>query len=144
MIGRLLHSAASSLNPNASRAQTSLESVTEETHTHELLYPDRGALHQTQHHAYPFHYSNSPAAALAATSFDDRGGLDIQSPRHVRIIIAQDGNIRSHQPQILYDSQPPPSSLVRQTISPERSKGEARLRDTPPLISSNQSLTLTK
>lgn len=48
-------------------------------------------------------------AALAATSHDDRGGLEIQSPRDIRIIIAQDGNVLAQQPKVLFDSQPAPS-----------------------------------
>lgn len=107
MLGRLLHTAASSLSPHTlSRPQATLESTTEEAHTHSLLYPEASALHYTQHQLSPLHYGGSPSTAAAAASFDDRGGLDIQGPRDIRIIIAQDANTRSHKPEVLYDSQP--------------------------------------
>ena len=107
MLGRLLHTAASSLSPHtSSRPQTALESTTEEAHTHSLLYPDASALHYTQHQLSPLHHGGTPSTAAAAASFDDRGGLDIEAPRDIRIMIAQDANTRSHKPELLYDSQP--------------------------------------
>ncbi|KAI4121808.1 MAG: hypothetical protein LQ347_006728, partial [Umbilicaria vellea] len=107
MLGRLLHTAASSLSPhNLSRPQASLESTTEEAHTHSLLYPEASALHYTQHQLSPLHHGSGQSTAAAAASFDDRGGLDIHGPRDIRIIIAQDANTRSHKPEVLYDSQP--------------------------------------
>lgn len=93
--------------PQSSRTQSSLESVTEDAHTYDLLYPELSALRQTQNHAYPLKNGDPSSAALAATSYDDRGGLNIQSPRDIRILIAQDGNIVAQQPKVLYDSSPP-------------------------------------
>ena len=115
---RLFHTTPSLLSLSA-KAPTSLESVTEDAHTYDLLYPEPSTLRQTQHHAYPLKNGDPSLAALAATSHDDCGGLDIQNPQGVRIIIAQDGNVLAQQPRVLYDSQPYlPSPLVRQAHTP--------------------------
>ena len=107
MIGRLLQTAASSFSQHASsRPQTSLESVTEETHTRDLLFPDIIVLRASQQNALPSHSSRMPATAKEAVNHDDNGGLDIAYPNDIRIIIAQDANSRHHQPQVLYDSRP--------------------------------------
>lgn len=100
----------------SSQASKTLESVTEDAHTYDLLYPEPHTLRQTQHHAYPLKSCNPSSAAHAATSHDDRGGLDIQI-QDVRIIIAQDGNALAQQPRVLFDSQPSqPSSATRQLL----------------------------
>lgn len=100
----------------SSQATKTLESVTEDAHTFDLLYPEPHTLRQTQHHAYPLKTCNPSFAAHAATSHDDRGGLDIQI-QDVRIIIAQDGNALAQQPRVLYDSQPSqPSPVTRQSL----------------------------
>ena len=101
-----LFSAAPS--PHTPRGQRQLESVTEEAHTYDLLYPEGETLRQAQHYAYPLRQWDPSSAAAAAGSSDDRGGLDIQSPRDVRIIVAQDASALSSQPRVLYDSHPPP------------------------------------
>lgn len=106
---RLFNTMPSSPFSQHSKTQSSLESVTEDAHTYDLLYPDLSALRQTQNHAYPLKDGDPSLAALAATSHDDRGGLDILSPRDIRIIIAQDGNVLAQQPRVLYDSHPAPS-----------------------------------
>ena len=103
---RLFSTASSSLSPHTPRAQRQLESVTEEAHTYDLLYPEGETLKQGQHHAYPLKHGDPASIAAAANSSDDRGGLDIQSPRDVRIIIAQNANIHSSQPRVMYDSHP--------------------------------------
>ena len=106
---RLFHTTPLGPFSHHAKVQSSLESVTEDAHTYDLLYPDLNALRQTQNHAYPLKDGDPSLAALAATSHDDRGGLDIQCPRDVRIIIAQDGNLLAQQPRVLYDSHPAPS-----------------------------------
>ena len=117
---RQLFTAAS---PHPPRSQRQLESVTEEAHTYDLLYPEGEALRQGQHYAYPLRQGDPSSAAALASSSDDRGGLDIQSPRDVRIIIAQDANALSSQPRVLYDSHPPlPIPQVRNATFPEASK----------------------
>lgn len=101
-----LFTAASSQSSQSSRPPP-LESVTEESHTYDLLYPDFNALQQPQDQVYPLRHGNPSSIASAASSFDDRGGLDVYSPRDVRIIVAQDGNA-AQQPKVLFDTHPPP------------------------------------
>ena len=136
MLGQLLHTAASSLSPHtSSKPQTTLlESTTEEAHTQSLLYPDASALHYSQHQLSPLHHGATPSTATAAASFDDRGGLDIQGPRDIRIMIAQDANTRSHKPELLYDSQPSLSLPVasRATPSDAMNAGDAKQRAQAP------------
>lgn len=124
---RLFHSTPGSAAPQSPRSHSPLESVTEEAHTFDLLFPDISALRQAQGHTYPLQHTDPSSAAIAANRPDDRGGLDIQSPRDVRIIIAQDGNVVSQQPRILYDSQPPPLlQAARQGTANEAVKLEAQ------------------
>ena len=114
-------------SPHTPRGQRQLESVTEEAHTYDLLYPEGEALRQGQHHAYPLRQGDHSSTAAVASSSDDRGGLDIQSPRDVRIIIAQDANALSSQPRVLYDSHPPPPiPQARNATFPETSKNGHR------------------
>lgn len=101
-----LFTGASSQSSQSYKPQ--LESVTEESHTYDLLYPDFHALQQSQDQPYPLRTGAFSPTASAASSFDDRGGLDIQCPRDVRILIAQDG-IALQQAKVLYDSHPPPA-----------------------------------
>lgn len=98
------------------------ESIIEESHTYDLLYPEGQSLSQGQHHTYPLHHGDPVLIAAAASNPDDRGGLDLQSSRDVRIVIAQDANTRSPQPRILYDSKPSiPLYQGRNGSSPEAS-----------------------
>ena len=110
-------------SPHTPKGQRQLESVTEEAHTYDLLYPEGETLRQGQHYAYPLRLGDPSSAAAAASSSDERGGLDIQSPRDVRIIIAQDASALSSHPRILYDSHPPPPiPQARNATFPEASK----------------------
>ncbi|KAL8761578.1 MAG: hypothetical protein Q9184_002315 [Pyrenodesmia sp. 2 TL-2023] len=84
-----------------------LESVTEESHTFDLLWPELDALLQSQDQVYPLHHGNPSFLASAAASFDDRGALNIQTPRDIRIIVAQKAYL-SHPNKVLYDTHPPP------------------------------------
>ena len=114
-------------SPHTPRGLRQLESVTEEAHTYDLLYPEGETLRQGQHYAYPLRQGDPLSAAAVASSSDDRGGLDIQSPRDVRIIVAQNANALSSQPRVLYDSHPPPPiPQVRNTTSPEACKSGHR------------------
>ena len=47
---RLISSASSSLSPHTQCGQRQLESVTEEAHMYDLLYPNVDSLLQPQHH----------------------------------------------------------------------------------------------
>ena len=114
-------------SPHTARGQRQLESVTEEAHTYDLLYPESETLRQGQHYVYPLRQWDPSSAAAAASSPDDRGGLDIQSPRDIRIIIAQDANALSSQPRVLYDSHPPPPiPQARNATFPETPKSGHR------------------
>ncbi|MCJ1477616.1 hypothetical protein MMC13_006289 [Lambiella insularis] len=107
MLGRLFQSAASTFSQHgSSRPQTPLESVTEEVHTRDLLYPDVSTLRPSLSNSFSSVAARLPASAREAADYDDRGGLDVSYPSHVRIIVAQDANTQYHQPQILYDSVP--------------------------------------
>ncbi|KAF7591105.1 hypothetical protein BBP40_001941 [Aspergillus hancockii] len=91
MLGRLLSSAASTLNPAAYSTKNAhqLESVTEEEHTSGLLFPDASLLRRSNTHAYPLHTAfNSPNASTAG-AYDDRGGVDLDHIKDFRVIIAQ-------------------------------------------------------
>lgn len=126
-----------------------LESVTEESHTYDLLWPDLDALLQSQDQVFPLHHGNSSCLASAAASFDDRGALDIQSPRDIRIIVAQKAYL-SHPHSVLYDTHPPPCPPILRLKSPTEAKagmtGQGRLPTA--LISrtntSSEALTGTK
>ena len=127
---RLFHSTTPSTTPHSPQSHPPLESVTEEAHTFDLLFPELSALRQAQGHTYPLQHTDPSSAALAANSPDDRGGLDIQNPRDIRVIIAQDGNVLSQQPRILYDSRPPfVLPLARQGIANETVKADDQQED---------------
>ncbi|KAL9028333.1 MAG: hypothetical protein Q9196_003285 [Gyalolechia fulgens] len=113
--------AAASSQPSRPSRPLHLQSVTEESHTYDLLYPDHTALQQSQDQVYPLRLDNPSSLVSAASSFDDRGGLDIQNPRDVRIIIAQDGNL-SQQAKVLFDTHPPPSLPSSRLGNPLQSK----------------------
>ncbi|CAL8577107.1 hypothetical protein XPA_002953 [Xanthoria parietina] len=113
---------AASSQPSQSYRPPPLESVTEESHTFDLLYPDFNALQQPQDHVYPFRHGNPSSIASAASSFDDRGGLDVHSPRDVRIIVAQDGNA-AQQAKVLFDTHPPPPVPAGRLGSPVNARG---------------------
>ncbi|MCJ1404521.1 hypothetical protein MMC11_007747 [Xylographa trunciseda] len=141
MLGRLFQTAASSFGQHtSSRPQTPLESVTEEAHTRDLLFPEVAALRSNQQNSSTFHGARLPANAREAADYDDRGHLDIQYPADIRVIVAQDANSRYHHPQILYDSRPPQiahttnggySPQEYETTSQQANKTKARSVQTP-------------
>lgn len=101
MLGQLLHS----FNPAKRGPQrlTPLDSQTEEAHTKSLLFPDVGQLSQ------PASLSDSlpgdvPLSGASSTDCNV-GDIDLESPRDVRILVAQ--NFTGAQNEvILYDSWP--------------------------------------
>lgn len=109
---------------HASHEQQHLESITEEAHTHNLLYPTIDTLLNAQQHAAPLGHIDHTLAASAANSFDDWGDLELPSGG-IRIIIAQDGNPISQQPRVLYDSLPQPIQ-AQASGSPSRTKTDNR------------------
>lgn len=108
MLGRLLSTAASTLNPSSysTRNATQLESVTEEEHTSGLLFPDASLLRRSNALAYPLQTTfNSPNASNAG-AFDDRGGLELDSVKDFRVIVAQNA-LGDRDPCILLDTDAP-------------------------------------
>lgn len=92
MLGRLLSSAASSLNPAAYSSRNHsmpLESVTEEEHTSGLLFPDASLLRRSNTHAYPLQTTFNSPNALIAGAYDDRGGLELDATKDFRVVVAQ-------------------------------------------------------
>lgn len=97
---RLFHTNPSS--STAVRNQAPLESVTEEVHTHDLLYPALEVLLHTQQHA-PLPQVDPASASTTANTFDEWIDLSIESG-DIQVLVAQDGNTISQQPRVLYDS----------------------------------------
>lgn len=98
MLGRLIQ--------GYSKGATGLESTTEETHSRALLWP---AVH---HEANKTIFSSPPATPVGSPTFrigpfDDRGGLELNDSKDVRIIIAQDAFGGMDRPMVLFDSQHP-------------------------------------
>lgn len=136
MIGRLLNlgtggngaSNSQDQPPNgAPRPMLSLDSVQEDIHTRNLLFPDAQALYQHRNdQVFPF--STAPptpsAAPGSAYDFNDEIELDV---RDVRILIMQD-NLGATSASLLFDShpvaevdRPPPSTEGRRNpLSPRK------------------------
>ncbi|KAJ5234377.1 uncharacterized protein N7469_003545 [Penicillium citrinum] len=118
MLGRLLSTAASSLNPatySSSRNQnTPLESVTEEEHTSGLLFPDASLLRRSNTHAYPLQTTFHSPNASTAGAYDDRGGMELEPGKDFRVIVAQNA-LGDRDACVLLDtrasSDSPPSGL---------------------------------
>lgn len=110
MLGRLL----STFSPTTytSRNPAVLESVTEEEHTSGLLFPDPRLLHRSSNSTHAFQTSFNSPNASSAGGYDDRGGLDLDAIKDIRIIIAQNAIGDRDEPCILLDSRggPGPST----------------------------------
>lgn len=110
MLGRLLSTAASTLNPATySQKSAQLESVTEEEHTSGLLFPDASLLRRSNTHAYPLQSSFSSPNASIAGAYDDRGGLELDVVKDFRVIIAQNA-LGDRDACVLLDTQAPSES----------------------------------
>lgn len=116
MLGRLLSTAASSLNPasfNPRNNGTPLESVTEEEHTSGLLFPDASLLRRSNTHAYPLQTTFHSPNASTAGAYDDRGGMELDAIKDFRVVIAQNA-LGDRDACILLDtraSDPSPTGL---------------------------------
>lgn len=133
MLGRLLHlgsgsqaTAPTQTSNNSPRPILSLESVQEDIHTRNLLFPDAQALYQHRNDQV-FPLSTAPATPSASTAnaydYSDDVELDV---RDVRIIVMQDA-LGPANASLLFDSHPlpgPPSP-------PERSSSGQESRRTP-------------
>ena len=105
-LNRLFNRSPSSATLN--RDHASIESVSEEVYTRNLLYPTLEALQTTQPHA-PFSRTDSSLDPPPLNTFNDWCELGIDE-KDIRVLIAQDGNAISQQPRVLYNSTPPLSS----------------------------------
>lgn len=113
MLGRLLSTAASSLNPatySSSRNHgTPLESVTEEEHTSGLLFPDASLLRRSNAHAYPLQTTFHSPNASTAGAYDDRGGMELEPNKDFRVIVAQNA-LGDRDACVLLDTRASPDS----------------------------------
>lgn len=115
MIGRLLHLGSAAPAPNSahdsapgssSRPILSLDSVQEDVHTRNLLFPDTQALYQSRSDQV-FPLSSAPSTPLggaAAAAFDYADELDLDV-KDVRVLIMQD-TLGPTNTSLLYDSHP--------------------------------------
>ncbi|EFR00179.1 hypothetical protein MGYG_03184 [Nannizzia gypsea CBS 118893] len=139
MLGRLLNTAAATLNPAsyANRNSNQLESVTEEEHTSGLLFPDVSLLQRSRTHAYPLQTSSVSPSPSSAGSFDDKGGLELDSSKDLRVIIAQNAIGDRDDPCILLDTQAPlktekPTRPPLDRITPEKQRSRHTRTSTLP------------
>ncbi|KAF7717729.1 Uncharacterized protein PECH_007676 [Penicillium ucsense] len=94
MLGRLLSTAASSLNPATYTSRSHgppLESVTEEEHTSGLLFPDASLLRRSYANTYPLQATFHSPNASTVGAYDDRGGMELDFMKDFRVIVAQNG-----------------------------------------------------
>ncbi|KAI5463742.1 folliculin-interacting protein N-terminus-domain-containing protein [Mariannaea sp. PMI_226] len=117
MLGRLLHLGSGSSNATPSqttakmsRPVSSLESVQEDIHTRNLLFPDAQALYQHRNdQVFPLSTTLTTHASSTANAFDYSGDVDLDV-RDVRVIIMQDA-LGPSNASLLFDSHPaPPTS----------------------------------
>jgi hypothetical protein len=119
MLGKLF-SAASSLTPrgstaSSSRPNSSLESVQEDIHTHNLLFPDAETLYQHQHdQVFPLS-SAAPNSTSSTNAFDFNPDIELDL-RDVRVVIMQETTTLQGSAALLFDSQP----LVEPSPSTDR------------------------
>ncbi|KLU81930.1 hypothetical protein MAPG_01010 [Magnaporthiopsis poae ATCC 64411] len=118
MLGKLFNltaGAAGDASPSAygpgssspSKHILSLESVQEDMHTRNLLFPDAESLYRHRNdQVFPLSAGPHTPSASATNSFDYDSDVDID-PRDVRILIMQDA-LSSMHAALIYDSQAPP------------------------------------
>ena len=122
---RLFHTVPTS--SHSIHEKPSLDSLTEEKHTYDLLYPDHETLFHTQDTTCSLSRLDPTSAASVATNYDDGSDLDIQSSRDIRLVVAQDGNAICQQPQVLYDSHPPPAPRPPLLARGSRGRGKSEV-----------------
>lgn len=94
------------------------DSLTEESHTRHLLYPEPVALYHPEGQPYPFH---SPSPAVGAVHDGPLPEIDLEFPRDCRIIIAQDETAALPK-TVLFDSKPGPPRTESPTQPGTRSR----------------------
>ncbi|UKZ73818.1 hypothetical protein TrVFT333_001471 [Trichoderma virens FT-333] len=117
MLGRLLHlgSGGQSTGPtqsnNGSRPILSLESVQEDSHTRNLLFPDAQDLYQHRNdQVFPFFTAPATSSASPANAFDYNEDLELDV-KDVRVIIMQDA-LGPTNASLLFDSHPLPEAAA--------------------------------
>ncbi|KAF4818573.1 hypothetical protein CGCTS75_v011987 [Colletotrichum tropicale] len=117
MLGKLFNlgtgSPANAPDPSQTNNNTykespqSLESMQEDIHTRNLLFPDTEALYQHRNdQVFPLSMASALPLASIASAFDYDGDIDLDT-RHVRLLIMQDA-VASFPAQLLFDSHPGP------------------------------------
>ncbi|KAK6223203.1 hypothetical protein QIS74_04048 [Colletotrichum tabaci] len=113
---------SSNINNNAALrdAPQSLESMQEDIHTRNLLFPDAEALYQHRNdQVFPLSMASALPLASIASAFDYDGDIDLDT-RHVRLLIMQDA-VASLPAQLLFDSHPAPPKPPSTAAPGERS-----------------------
>ncbi|KAK2608962.1 hypothetical protein QQS21_002538 [Conoideocrella luteorostrata] len=113
MLGRLLHlgsggsaSQGSEANNNTSRPTLSLESVQEDIHTRNLLFPDTQALYRHRNDQFsPLSSTPAMSGISNANAFDYSEDIELDV-KDVRIIVMQDA-LGPANSSLLFDSHPP-------------------------------------
>ncbi|WYZ46223.1 hypothetical protein EsH8_IX_000448 [Colletotrichum jinshuiense] len=113
----------SQTNNNAYKdSPQSLESMQEDIHTRNLLFPDAEALYQHRNdQVFPLSMVSALPLASIASAFDYDGDIDLET-RHVRVLIMQDA-VASFPAQLLFDSHPAPPKSPSMTDRPATGMG---------------------
>jgi hypothetical protein len=122
MLGKLFNTLDSSSRRNTA-PKSHLESVTENSHTIGLLFPDNSVAVEHDGVGQPFPTADWTGGRRHGT-INDHGldGLDLNSPRDIRILIAQGRHAGSAE-LLLFDSKPSPppeSPKIRHARVPSR------------------------
>lgn len=117
MLGRLLHlgtggqTTGPAQSNNGSRPILSLESVQEDSHTRNLLFPDAQDLYQHRNdQVFPFFNAPATSSASPANAFDYNEDLELDV-KDVRVIIMQDA-LGPTNASLLFDSHPLPEAAA--------------------------------
>ncbi|KAK3353116.1 folliculin-interacting protein N-terminus-domain-containing protein [Lasiosphaeria hispida] len=129
MLGKLFNLGAGSGAGTAPLTQitshkpiSSLESVQEDIHTRNLLFPDAQDLYEHRlNQVFPLASASSLAAAASTNAFDYNGDIELDV-RDVRIIVMQDA-LSSVAASLLYDSQSPPPAPAAAMDRPSTTAG---------------------
>ncbi|KAK1988447.1 folliculin-interacting protein N-terminus-domain-containing protein [Colletotrichum cereale] len=118
------------LNNNAAYKDSpqTLESMQEDIHTRNLLFPDTEALYQHRNdQVFPLSMVSALPLASIASAFDYDGDIDLDT-RHVRLLIMQDA-VASFPAQLLFDSHPAPPKPPSTTPGERPATGIGTVQD---------------
>jgi hypothetical protein len=109
------------------QSTTPLESLTEDTHTYSLLFPDGNGPHRFNIDSQPHGYGDlhSPRTSATHSDFPIYNDVDLSFPRDVRILIAQAGT-SSANAELIFDSKPPPVSESPRLNATRHSRNSSR------------------